>query len=109
MKGPDGVAEREYVNIDTALNNVVVVAAPPAGFYICGFKLMGTAAGPIYVLDGIGGPRVWGIAPTASRPFYDGGDCGIFALTAAAALVLENASLAIVRGNLAYEIRPDGI
>lgn len=110
MKGPDGVAERLSIYVSTALDDVVLRAAPGAGWYIRLFSIFGTsnATGLVTLRDDVP-TTYWGIQVQPLRPYEIDTDCGIFGVAANRPLILENPGLATVTLNLTYEIRPDGI
>lgn len=108
--GCDEVTLHDSISIRTALDGPVIIPAPPAGFYLCVYKLSGSVSGTSLCKLQDGVPNVyWQMAAQAYRPYYDYDKHGLFSLPAATALVLGNTALATVIVNATFEHRPVGL
>lgn len=109
MKGADGTSKHESVYFSSAADGGTIIAAPPLGFYICVFKIMGTFGSTTVVTMHDGAATYWGLTTQGLRPFLDRDDCGVFAVAEAQPLILGNAGTLQVRLNITYEYRPVGV
>jgi hypothetical protein len=110
MKGPDGIATRESVFVNTALDDVIVVAAPAAGSQIRVFSMLfAVSATSLITLRDAIPTTYWGLRSQPFRPVSWDSEAGLFSVADSQALILENPLLRVVLLNLTYEVRPTGI
>lgn len=108
MKGPDGWM-RQHAWVDSAAALVTVIAAPPAGWEIVVFGVQYSANNTVEIILQNGVPTtLWILAPNNGYPVFFPSEC-LFRTGDNQPLDMNNVSLAGVRMNVQYEIRPTGI
>lgn len=106
MINPQTGCRHEDGRVSTALNGVVLEAAPGAGMKIRVYRLFGASSGVEVGLRWGAANIVWQAILTSYRPWFDADPLGIFELPENEALVLHNPGLGQVYCNYSFEIQP---